>query len=250
MAGDSRPRAIFFDAAGTLFHPREPIARSYAKVAREHGVDLAEGAVNASFRAAFHDAVAPAFGPGHPAAELRQLERDWWRNVVARTFAQLGTFRDFDAFFDSLFRHFANPATWIADAQAETVLSQLASRKFKMGVISNFDYRLYAILQGLGLARHFEAIVISSEAGYAKPDPEIFRIAMRRFGVEPPQSVHVGDSREHDLAAATVVGMRAVLIDPDAPADGGASADAIHANIETISSLAHLLELAQISRFA
>lgn len=35
-----RPRALCltFDAFGTLFHPRQPIAAQYAHVAREHGL--------------------------------------------------------------------------------------------------------------------------------------------------------------------------------------------------------------------
>ena len=33
-----------------------------------------------------------AFGPGYRGAELRRMERDWWRGVVRASFAGLGEF--------------------------------------------------------------------------------------------------------------------------------------------------------------
>ena len=71
--------AVFFDAAGTLFEPREPIGRTYARLARDFGLEASEEAVAASFRHAFGAAPGLAFGLGLRPAELRRLEREWWR---------------------------------------------------------------------------------------------------------------------------------------------------------------------------
>jgi len=67
-------RTAFFDAAGTLFDSREPIGRTYARIARQFGVDATEEAIAARFRQVFHSAEGLAFGPG-PADEIRRLER-------------------------------------------------------------------------------------------------------------------------------------------------------------------------------
>ena len=73
-------------------------------------------------------------------------------------------------------------------------------------MISNFDHRLYRILEGLGLSDQFQSITISSEAGYAKPSPEIFRIAVAKHAITADEAMHVGDSDHLDLAGAVSAG--------------------------------------------
>jgi putative hydrolase of the HAD superfamily len=209
-------RVIFFDAAGTLFHTREPAGLSYAKIARRFGVEADERLVIDSFKRSFGSAPGLAFGPGHEAAKLRRLEREWWRELVRATFANIGHFADFDAYFDALFDFFADPANWIRDPAAEPLLTQLREDGLTLGVISNFDQRIYRILETLELSRYFDSITISSETGYAKPSPEIFRAALGRHSLPAAYAVHVGDSESLDLAGARAAGLAAVLVDAEA----------------------------------
>ncbi|MBF6569771.1 MAG: HAD-IA family hydrolase [Candidatus Binataceae bacterium] len=206
-------RAVFFDAAGTLFMPRAPVAATYAAIARKYAVEVDERELRDGFMRAFHGAPPLAFGPDLPAAELRVREREWWREVVRNTFAGAGRFNDFDSYFDELFGYFADPSHWCAFAQTRKVLDELQSRGLILAVVSNFDHRLLRILEGIDLLRYFSSVTISSEAGHAKPSPEIFRIAMRRHALEPEQTIHVGDSEPLDIAGARAAGLRAVLIE-------------------------------------
>src|ERR1700690_2355937 len=102
-------KAVFFDAAGTLFDAREPVGHTYARIAREHGVASDDAAVTAGFRRAFASTPGLAFGPGRDADEIRRLEREWWYGLVRRSFEGLGTFDNFDAFFEELFGYFGDP---------------------------------------------------------------------------------------------------------------------------------------------
>lgn len=206
-------KAVFFDAAGTLFVPAEPVGRSYARIARGFGVDADERAVAAGFHRAFALSGGLAFGQGIPPARLRQLEREWWRQCVRESFAGLGEFDDFEGCFDALFAYFANPSSWIATPQAAPVLQALHDRGLALGVVSNFDYRLYAILGGLGLQRYFDSVTISSEAGFAKPAPGIFAAALERHRLTPSEVIHVGDSEALDVKGAAAVGLAAILVD-------------------------------------
>jgi epoxide hydrolase-like predicted phosphatase len=52
----------------------------------------------------------------------------------------------------------------------------------------------------------FDAVVISGEVGMRKPEPEIYRLAARRLGVEPPECVFVDDLRPN-VRGAVEVGM-------------------------------------------
>ncbi|WP_291888979.1 HAD family phosphatase [Cellulomonas sp.] len=55
-----------------------------------------------------------------------------------------------------------------------------------------------------------EGVVVSGETGLAKPDPRIFELTARRFGLTPARTVFVDDSRPNVEAAARV-GFDAVL---------------------------------------
>jgi putative hydrolase of the HAD superfamily len=235
-------RAAFFDAAGTLFEAREPVGRTYARLARDFGLDASEDAVAAGFRRAFGAAPGLAFGLGLRPDELRRLERRWWRDRVGETFAPLGKFTEFDAYFDALFAYFADPGHWAADLEAAPMLQRLKDDGIKLGVISNFDYRLYRILDGLDLTRYFDSITISSEAGYAKPRREVYAAALSRAGVPAHAAMHTGDSENLDFTPAAAIGMAAVLIDRQdmraAPSLAGRTA--------RICSLASVAQVAQV----
>jgi len=207
-------RVIFFDAAGTLFHTREPAGLSYVKIAERFGVEADQRLVIDSFRRTFATSPGLAFGPGHEPLELRRLEREWWYRLVKLTFAGIAEFVDFDAYFDALFAFFADPANWTCDPDAPALLAALHESGMELGVISNFDYRIYAILEALELSRYFDSVTISSEAGYAKPSPEIFRMALEHHSVPADEALHVGDSEALDVAGARAAGVAVVLIDP------------------------------------
>jgi putative hydrolase of the HAD superfamily len=205
-------KTVFFDAAGTLFETRRPVGDFYADVARRFGANVGGKAVSAAFRHSFGNAQGLAFGPGRPPAELRRLEREWWRARVAETFAQLHQFDDFEAYFDALFQFFGDPANWIAYDDVAPALEELRGAGLRLGVVSNFDARLYGILRGLELERFFESVTISSEAGYAKPAPQLFEAALARMGVKADEALHVGDAPHLDLAGAKAAGIEAILI--------------------------------------
>lgn len=205
-------KVIFFDAAGTLIHPRRPVGESYAEIAIRFGNKAGAGEVSSAFRRAFSQARPLAFGPRRGREELRRLEREWWRAVVAETFASLGELNDFEAYFDALFAYFAQPRSWEVSADAPDLLRALRGQGIELGIISNFDYRVVQILEGLGLLEYFDSVTLSAEAGWAKPAPEIFQTALAAHQAAPDQGLHVGDSTHLDIAGAKAVGLEAILV--------------------------------------
>jgi FMN phosphatase YigB (HAD superfamily)/predicted kinase len=63
-----------------------------------------------------------------------------------------------------------------------------------------------------GLLQYLEVCAFSDEIGVPKPDPRIFRAALRPLDVRPENAVHVGDLRRTDVAGARALGMGAVRI--------------------------------------
>jgi putative hydrolase of the HAD superfamily len=81
-----------------------------------------------------------------------------------------------------------------------------------LGIISNFDSRIYQVLAELGLEYFFRSITISSQTGAAKPDAEIFQIALQKHDCSPAQAWHIGDSKKEDYQGAKALGIEAFLI--------------------------------------
>jgi len=203
-------RAISLDAAGTLFHPIRPIGRLYADVAARHGMRLDVSELHGRFQRAFGVAPPLAFPPA-PAPETRRRERAWWYAVVSEVFHGIAV-PDFDAYFADLFETFAKADTWTPAPHALPLLRAIRARGLRALVVSNFDARVRGILDGLAMTPWIDAVTISSEAGAAKPDPAIFRVALTTSGLAPADVLHVGDTVREDWAGARAAGIRVLLV--------------------------------------
>lgn len=112
-----------------------------------------------------------------------------------------------------LYDRFAHADAWEVYADVPSTLDGLRDRGLRLAVLSNWDERLPDLLERLGLAHRFDAIVYSADCGVEKPHPAIFRTCLDRLGVEAAAAVHVGDSELEDVEGARAVGMAALRID-------------------------------------
>ena len=90
-------------------------------------------------------------------------------------------------------------------------LAELRSHDLKLGLVSNTGRDLDAFIRHHGL--DVDAAISSGMHGKTKPHPTIFRAALERLDVEPPQAAMVGDSIDDDVEGAKAVGIRALLLD-------------------------------------
>ncbi len=214
MAFSSLPQVIFLDAVGTLFGVAGSVGDIYADLARQHGVEAEPGAVNQAFFRAFKAAPAMTF-PGLDPALVPQGEYQWWRMVAQQTFSSAGVldyFVDFDRFFDDLYGHFATATPWALYPDVLAALQRWQRRGIQLGIISNFDSRLYRVLDALQLTDYFQSVTISSEAGAAKPDPLIFATALQKHFCDASQAWHIGDSKQDDVEGARAAGLRGIWL--------------------------------------
>ncbi len=232
----TRLKAVFFDAAGTLITVDGSVGGIYTELARQHGKAVDTADVEAGFRRAFAAAPVMAF-PGAAAGDIPTLEKQWWRDVVGQVFSPLGPFPGFGSFFDELYDFFAQPRVWRLYPDTRPTLAALRARGLRLGVISNFDSRLFGLLEGLGIAGFFDPVVISTRAGTAKPEAAIFGHALAHHALAPEHAVHVGDSYEMDILGARTAGLQPVLIDRQAEASGPPA----HLSVTSLTQLPALL---------
>jgi HAD superfamily hydrolase (TIGR01549 family) len=82
---------------------------------------------------------------------------------------------------------------------------------YPMGLISNgpTDAQWFKI-EKFHLDDIFDVVLVSGQIGMAKPDPNIFYVAMSGIRSEPSSTVMVGNSLEHDFRGAMNAGCRFV----------------------------------------
>jgi putative hydrolase of the HAD superfamily len=203
-------RVVTFDAAGTLIRLIKPPGVTYAESAKLFGYQLDPERLQVAFGAAWKTLAPPEETPGPSPDD----DRGWWKELVSWTVQEAGyRIEPFDAYFDDVYATFARPGIWKLFPGIPAILAELTRLKIRLGVISNFDRRLYPVLGHLGILEAFENIIISSEVGASKPAARIFLEAARRFQVEPAEILHVGDDADLDEKGALSAGCKSFLID-------------------------------------
>lgn len=83
---------------------------------------------------------------------------------------------------------------------------------YGLGLLSNFTHGPAAreIIEHVGLNPFFDVILVSGEDGFRKPHPSIFRRLVEALGVEPHQTIYVGDDPEPDITGAQGAGLQPV----------------------------------------
>lgn len=126
----------------------------------------------------------------------RTSEEAWWSLVGNR----LGVGSDL---IDELRCDVASRETW--DAALVEGLRGLRGRA-RTAVVSNTWPRMRTRMASAGLLDIVDAVVLSCEVGYAKPDPRIYAAALERVGTRRAETLFIDDTPGH-VAAARSLGM-------------------------------------------
>ena len=107
-------------------------------------------------------------------------------------------------------RRFLNDALQTLDGN--TPLLRELSRRYRLGIVSNFYGNLAQVCEDAGIRSLFGVLVDSAEVGCAKPAPRIFQHALDALGVPAAKATFVGDSLPRDMAGARGAGMRHIWL--------------------------------------
>jgi FMN phosphatase YigB (HAD superfamily) len=214
LAQPQSVRALFFDVGYTLMAPYPSILDIVSQVCADLGQPVSRACLEARL----------------PTAELalrarvRHAPQTWAEDHAIATV--------WTAYFTELLRGCLDPAApefaaTVAAARGAyehhtsydvfpdvvPVLRLLHARGLTMGVISDWDTGLGAILNAHGLNRYFDFAVVSATLRHAKPDPRLFETALRRADAIADYTLHIGDNYVLDVLGARAAGIQPVLID-------------------------------------
>jgi putative hydrolase of the HAD superfamily len=157
-----------------------------------------------------------------------QVDRALAASYEAGSLAEVDIAAIYAACFAQLGLHLpADVLDWVMEAEqrawfdgvhpgpvAHSTLQRLQAAGLRLGIVSNAAYlpRLMRLqVEHFGLLPFLAATTWSSEVGRRKPDPAIYRHALRAVGTRPETTLFVGDRVREDVEGPRALGMRAVL---------------------------------------
>jgi putative hydrolase of the HAD superfamily len=227
-------KAYVFDLDGTL-HDQEASEREALEKLFRQDILLDPMPSFSNFLRAWRNASEETL-QSSPTGQLSFEEKRARR--VMDTHAQFGAEIDQAKALDLFRRYVAHyERSWRPYADALGVLQGLG-KAYRLGVITNGDSAMqHGKIKACGLEGQLEQVIVSGDVDVSKPDPAIFRLSQKAFGLDAKDMAYVGDRLETDALAAQRAGWQGIWINrkhmPGGGADGG---------IRVISALTELLD--------
>jgi REG-2-like HAD superfamily hydrolase len=219
-----RFKVITFDCTNTLLYFKIPPSEMYLKTALEMGEKQENFNENCdmmkSFRSNFKE-----LNKSHPIFGKDSIGyNEWWTRLVTRVLKEASTNiineDSCNKIAQKLIRKYETDECWAKFKKSEELLKAIKDQNKILGVISNFDPRLYNLLNNMKLANYFDFVITSYEVGIEKPNAEIFYHALEEAkkinaNIKPNEVLHIGNERDKDIIGANNANFSAVLIDPE-----------------------------------
>jgi putative hydrolase of the HAD superfamily len=199
-----RTVAVLFDVDFTLIHPGPRFqGAGYASSCSAYGITVDP--------VRFADAVA---GASSLLDSPDQLYNDQIFVRYTRRIIELmgGTGPHIDAVARAIYEDWAEHRHFVLYDDVPDALRQLKAQGLKLGLISNSHRPLESFGSHFELDGLISATLSSSDHGFLKPHPSIFKAALELMCVSPDEAVMVGDSIAHDIVGAHQAGMRGILL--------------------------------------
>lgn len=196
VAGLLRPdlRAVFIDVGGPIYDDHN-FVRAVLTALDELSAEQGRGPVDRGLFAQVYDATRAAQGGSLRGALAEQLlgDRGLRESLHERTRA-----------------HWVHPVGTMYD-DVRPFLEAVHGR-LVVAIVANQERAVVDALHRDGLADLIDVWGVSAVVGHEKPSPEFFRWALREAGVEPSQTVHVGNRLDTDVRPAQAVGLATVWV--------------------------------------
>ncbi|GGM06491.1 HAD family hydrolase [Micromonospora yangpuensis] len=205
--------AVLFDFHGTLAQVEEPHEWVLAAAAacgvtldRIRATSLADRLVMAG------RAGGPL--PARVPPRLAELwaDRDLYEHAHRAAYTGLAETVDtgIDGLAEALYQRVLVPEGWVPYPDTGPTLTALRQAGVKVAVVSNIGFDLRPLFVAWGLDELVDAYALSYEVGRCKPDPGIFLRACGMLGVDPEETLMVGDTPAD--AGAVAAGCAALVL--------------------------------------
>jgi putative hydrolase of the HAD superfamily len=105
-------------------------------------------------------------------------------------------------------------AHWKPEADALPTLEMLHQAGYRMAIISNAgdDDDVQTLVDNAGIRNYFDFVLTSAACGIRKPNPRIFELALKRWGISHKRAAMVGDTLGADILGANNAGVYSIWV--------------------------------------
>lgn len=201
-------KALFWDFDGTLILPNESFLD-----ALQHALKPFNYSVNPETIRIFLRSACPWYHPEKSYTDTTGV--NWWDHF----------FESFEGFYmehsiadsdrekiNQLFKEYIlNDKNYTVYPDADMVLHQCHGMGYKNYILTNNFPELAVIAKRIGLSKHIDDYIISTNIGFEKPRPELFQYALRIANV-PDICYMIGDNPVADIQGGKQMGMKTIFV--------------------------------------
>jgi putative hydrolase of the HAD superfamily len=206
-------KAVLFDWFNTLVHYDPPREELYREVFHEHGITVTLQEIYKGLLVGdryFFSGLARARVRGAGFEEQARQFMLYPRAIAAEAGLDLPPALQLEI-IRKVLKEFKGAYALYEDVLP--IFSRLKEKGFILGIITNADKNVAALIESLGAKPFLDVLVTSEEVGAEKPAPAIFLAALEKARVLNQEALYVGDQYQSDVLGAGGAGMKALLID-------------------------------------
>ncbi len=206
-----RIEAVTFDLWDTLVHTRnyaEFRLPELTKILRERGLSLTDEEILEAYRAGFNYSMSTI-----PVEGYRHIET---HEIIDKVLEKIGFTSEETR--NKLIQVYEEAILCDPPKLKEGVFEAMdyVKDRYRVGLVSVTGVSpgrfVREILKEYGVLDYFDVLTFSDEVKLVKPNPRLFTTCLDELGVEPCNSVHVGDSFKSDIVGAIDAGMRTIWV--------------------------------------
>lgn len=198
--------AVLFDFGDTLVTLPIPREELFTRAAKSIGLELSIEAVRRAYQMVdFHKKYSSI---------KSQIRSQFYAEYNQLLCEALGIVTYYERLLPAVNKEFADKK-WVLIDDVGEVLRELKRAGLPLGLVANWDSNLGDVAAQLQIRELFSVVIASQTVGYEKPDPEIFRLAVKQLGLDTPleKILYVGNEYKADVMGARAASLTPVLID-------------------------------------
>lgn len=207
---NSEIKGVFFDSADTLLHMEPSPSQIFADACAKCGLMVKEREISEIYYRLQNE-----YKLRTDREHTQEERKAHFENFNNRIFKEIGVKAPVSEIHQIIYAEFSRKRKWVPFPEVREVLNFINKTNLIIGLVANWDTGLKKQYEKLNLASFFDFFVASTEVGFEKPDPQIFRIALSQVSLNANEVIYVGNELEADIFCPQKIGMTPVLVDRD-----------------------------------
>jgi len=216
VAKNKKYKAVIFDLHHTLIRLYPSRGVIYQNVLKKYGLRCQPKKIKRAFNDVWREYGNKRISNEHAKHHNEKKIEKWWLDFHHRMLVKLGyNDKSKSTLINTAIsnKFYTNPKTHRMYADAKKILKMLKIKETKLALVTNGYKSTRKIIDGLGMKKYFDCIIISSEVSISKPNPKIFQLVAKTFNLKPEEILCVGDSYPTDIVGAKLASCGAAIID-------------------------------------